>query len=99
MSEVTARVAGAFVWLLGAVALAYGYATRDDEGLDSLGNALALVMIVAPALVLGIVTLVALGLRLRTVRVAPVGALTWLLAGAPAVLGVLVVVRQLSRAL
>jgi len=85
------------VWALAVVFAAVAYATRDDDGLDSIGNALTLAVIAAPAFLLAIATLVALVVRLRSDDAGAVGSLTWVMSGPPSVLGVLVLALQLTR--
>jgi ABC-type dipeptide/oligopeptide/nickel transport system permease component len=96
-SEIVARSTGSVVWALAALFGGVAYATRDDEGWDSLGDALTLVVIAAPAFLLAVATLVALVVRLRSTGAGPVRAVTWVVSGPPSVLGVLVLALQITR--
>jgi hypothetical protein len=86
-------VCGSLVWAGALVIGGFAYTTKDDEGWDSFGDALTLALILGPVFLLGIVTAVALGIRLRSPGLPKVGVATWLIAGPPALLGALVALR------
>jgi lysylphosphatidylglycerol synthetase-like protein (DUF2156 family) len=98
-SELTARICGSLVWVGAIVFIVIERATADDEGLESVGNALWLVLLAAPVFVLSIATVVALGIRLKRPGSPRVGAATWVLAGPPALLGAYVLLQTVLKQL
>jgi hypothetical protein len=98
-SELSARITAWIAWVFAVAAGAYWYATRDDEGLESIGSALGVAMLAGPAFLMGFATLVALVLRARMKDQPRVGVVTWVLCVPPALLGVWLVIGQLTRVL